>query len=629
MSDSNDIRAQADALCDMPLKKLNRIIKRQPIDLEFQDLVYSVRDNNAKGGWRQLLKGINGKFHSGELTAILGPSGAGKTTLLNILAGYVNVGVKGSIKINSKARNLKTFNKISSYIMQEDVVQPRLTVREALLVAAKLKLGSVVSAADKIGVIDEVINLLGLQKCSDTMSEYLSGGQRKRLVVALELVNNPPIIFLDEPTSGLDNYAIKQCVDLLQKITKMGRTVICTIHQPPASLFQTFDQVYVIASGFCVYSGSPSNLVPFLDNSGYKCPPTYTPADYVIELVHSNPQTITGLSSNIQNGRGDVITKQKYLAEPEDFTEVYKDTTVQNVVFPTTFWQQFSILLGRMLLQMSRNKSMLYIQFFHHLLSGLLLGGIYFGVGNDASQTIAIFKYCICVNVFFMYTHVMAPVLLFPLEVKLLRREYFNRWYSLKPYYLALTVASLPIMLLLGCMFLTIVYFISYQPFEGVRFFWFCAMGLSVAVCSQGLGYAIGSMFSITNGSIVGPSTLAPLLALAVYGMGYKSSIEPLMKALMSLSYLRYGMVGFCEAIFRDREPLDCAEDEVYCHYRIPEILMVDMGMANQNFHAQLLVILGFALFFRVFAYVALKYRLTSELSSKIMHVAYKVFRKE
>lgn len=96
---------------------------------------------------------------------------------------------------------MKYFHKISSYIMQEDVLQPLLTVTEAMVAAAKLKLGTEIGHDEKFEVVNEVLTLLGLYNCRDTKTEYLSGGQRKRLAVALELVNNPPIIFLDEPTT--------------------------------------------------------------------------------------------------------------------------------------------------------------------------------------------------------------------------------------------------------------------------------------------------------------------------------------------------------------------------------------------------------------------------------------------
>lgn len=113
-----------------------------------------------------------------------------------------------------------------------------------------------------------------------TRTEHLSGGQKKRLSIALELLNNPPVFFLDEPTSGLDNVSALTCIKLLKKLAAEGRTIICTIHQPPDSLFQLFDLVYVVAKGYCVYQGTPQDIVPFLSTAGFECPMNYSPADY-------------------------------------------------------------------------------------------------------------------------------------------------------------------------------------------------------------------------------------------------------------------------------------------------------------------------------------------------------------
>ncbi|KAH1027940.1 ATP-binding cassette subfamily G member 4 isoform X2 [Dendroctonus ponderosae] len=622
--------------CNMPLQQLNRIAKRPPVDIEFQDLTYSVRDSYAGTGWRQLLKSINGKFRSGELTAIMGPSGAGKSTLLNILAGYVTAGVKGRIIVNDRPRVMKEFNKMSAYIMQEDIVQPRLTVKEAMMFAASLKLGTEIGQSKKAAVIQEVIQLLGLESCFETRSEFLSGGQRKRLSVALELVNNPPVIFLDEPTTGLDNGAIKQCIKLLQKISRLNRTVICTIHQPPASLFKNFDQVYVVAKGYCVYNGSPASLVPFLSKAHFPCPSTYTPADYIIEIVHSHPEMIYTLSALIQNGKTNMLTQrcdeQSSSTMGKDIFEIRKDTdqtgqTEHDIIFPLSVWSQLVILLSRTYLQTRRNHSVLIIQFFHHLASGILVGSIFFGLGSDGSQTLSIFKYIISVNVFFMYTYVMVPVLVFPLELQLMKREYFNKWYSLKAYYFCFTLASLPLMICYSLMFLIIVYVLSNQPLDLERFTWFSIIGVSLGLTSQGLGYLIGSVFSITSGSVVGSSVLAPLLALACYGMGYRASVEPFMKVIISFSYLRFGVVGLSVALFGKREPLECGE--LYCHYRNPEMLLRDMGMQDEDYKVQFYIILGYLLLFRILAYCTLKYRLTSELSNKIVYFAAKVVRQK
>lgn len=167
----------------------------------------------------------------------------------------------------------------------------------------------------------------------------------------------------------------------------------------------------------------------------------------------------------------------------------------------------------------------------------------------------------------------------------------------------------------------------TYQPLEIDRFVGFEVMGLAIALTSQGLGYFIGSMFSITNGSIIGPSILAPLLAIAVYGMGYRANIEPFYKFLMTLTYLRNGIVGYCNTLFYKREPLVCPESELYCHYAHAEVLMNDMALPVMPYEYQLGWIFLFMFVFRIAAYLALKARLNKELSSKVVYYVNKVVK--
>lgn len=176
---------------------------------------------------------------------------------------------------------MKIFRKMSRYIMQQDIYQAALTVRDVMLYAADLKLGfNDLTKEQKVEIVDEIIHLLRLEKAMDTECSRLSGGELKRLSIAQELVDNPPVLFLDEPTTGLDDASSWMCVELLKRIASGGRTVICSIHTPSAKIFEQFNTVYVVANGQCVYSGEGQNIVPYMEAVGLRCPKTYNPADF-------------------------------------------------------------------------------------------------------------------------------------------------------------------------------------------------------------------------------------------------------------------------------------------------------------------------------------------------------------
>lgn len=256
-------------------------------------------------------------------------------------------------------------------------------------------------------VINEILQNLNLNHRRHNYATKLSGGERRRLSIALELVANPTIFYLDEPTSGLDEVTASQCIRLLRNLAKQNRTVVCTIHQPSATTFALFDHIFVLARGQCVYQGGPSVLVPFLNKLNLRCPTHYNPSDYIIELCDSDydGSIVAALARETYNGKlvctvdstetvgnqlGDVLIDASlnmksaltsmFLEKPKKsrggalLEKMKAFTKLMQNDHAVSSLQQFSVLFSIMMLKIWRNKTVLLIQLFHHVFCGIIFG---------------------------------------------------------------------------------------------------------------------------------------------------------------------------------------------------------------------------------------------------------------
>ncbi|XP_047987028.1 ATP-binding cassette sub-family G member 1-like isoform X2 [Leguminivora glycinivorella] len=593
------------------------------LDLSFQDLTYTVQNGRSS---KLILRGITGEFRSGQLTAILGPSGAGKSTLLNILAGYRVIGASGQICTNGEPRNLRQFRKLSRYIMQEDLLQPLITVQEAMVIAADLKLGGEVNRKKKGVIVEEIVQLLRLSKARDTVTERLSGGERKRLAIALELLNNPPVVFLDEPTTGLDDVASSTCVSLLKRVARGGRTVVCSLHTPSARLFAEFDHVYIVAGGRCAYQGTSAGVVPFLSELNLICPTTYNPADFVIEVSSGEYGShVDRMVAAVENGRSQHW--RDCAAAPADRDDIEQlnagGVEEHTYTYGSTSTQQFCILLRRMLLQTFRNRGYLQLRVGLHLFLGFIIGTLFSKMGYDASKTIFNFGFCYACIIAMFYIPMMPVLLAFPTEVQLVKREYFNRWYGLKPYYAALVVSRTPATVAFSLLYLCITYPLTSQPMELDRILMFTSICIMVALISESMGTVISSTLNVVNSVFMGPALSVPLMLLAVYGIGYGDMPAPLFwRMARACSFMRYGIEGLVVAIYGPpRDDLICPDHVDYCEYKNVKYFVKLMGMSGVSFWTDFGVLMLMLCAMNMAGYYLLRQRLSPNYAFRAIKI--------
>ncbi len=242
---------------------------------------------------QRVLSGVNGEIKHGRLTAVMGPSGSGKTTFLTTLAGRANYGkTVGTIFLNKRPDSLTNYRKLTGFVPQEDVMLRELTVEQNIRYAALTRLPITMTDAAREKQIEKIIRLLGLGDIrhsiiGDELTRGISGGQRKRVNVALELVAEPVVLFLDEPTSGLDSSSSFEVCRVLQRVAhEMHLTVVAVIHQPRYEIYTMFDDVLLLAKGgHTVYLGETAKAETYFADAGFPTPPKVNPSDHQMDVI--------------------------------------------------------------------------------------------------------------------------------------------------------------------------------------------------------------------------------------------------------------------------------------------------------------------------------------------------------
>ncbi|KAG6386097.1 hypothetical protein SASPL_154985 [Salvia splendens] len=276
--------------------------------LEFSALTYTVikKAKDLSGQWEtkevDLLHEITGYAPKGCITAVMGPSGAGKSTFLDALAGRIASGsLIGRVSLDGADVSPSLIKRTSAYIMQEDRLFPMLTVYETLMFAADFRLGSI-SRDVKRQRVEDLIQQLGLSSSRNTYigdegTRGVSGGERRRVSIGVDIIHKPSLLFLDEPTSGLDSTSAHSVIEKVHDIARSGSTVILTIHQPSSRIQLFLDHMIILARGQLVYQGPPKDVALHLERMDRQLPKGENPIECFIDVVQEYDQSAFGVEA--------------------------------------------------------------------------------------------------------------------------------------------------------------------------------------------------------------------------------------------------------------------------------------------------------------------------------------------
>ena len=265
---------------------------------------------------KKVLQNITGNIYAGEMYALLGPSGAGKTTLLDVISKRKTVGdMTGKILFDSKKVSKLRLKTETAYIQQQDVLLGYFTVSEYVMFHAFLKLPEWITAEEKKRRSIYAIEKLGLKKCmhsriGEPMKRGVSGGERKRVCIALGLLTEPKCLFLDEPTSGLDSHISMEVMKTVKSLSNDGRTIICTIHQPSQVIYKLFDKLILLRNGSVTYWGPGKDVAPgFFKKLGFESEEYDNTAEYLLDVVSGALESSRGYTSDDLSSLFDMSNK--------------------------------------------------------------------------------------------------------------------------------------------------------------------------------------------------------------------------------------------------------------------------------------------------------------------------------
>uniref|UniRef100_A0A8B9JPT4 Broad substrate specificity ATP-binding cassette transporter ABCG2 n=1 Tax=Astyanax mexicanus TaxID=7994 RepID=A0A8B9JPT4_ASTMX len=539
---------------------------RQPrgSTVSFHNIQYSVKMKSGplckkKVITKDILQDLNGIMKPG-LNAILGPTGGGKSSFLDVLAARKDPsGLSGEVLIDG-APQPPNFKCLSGYVVQDDVVMGTLTVRENLRFSAALRLSSSVRQKEKEARVNDLITELGLSKVADArvgteLIRGISGGERKRTNIGMELIIDPSVLFLDEPTTGLDASTANSVLHLLKRMANNGRTIIMSIHQPRYSIYRLFDSLTLLVSGRLVYHGPAQNALDYFSNIGYACEAHNNPADFFLDVINGDSIAVT--MAKLQNAEEFEESGDRRQSIEARLVEEYKNSSYAQdtntelariiqgkeysirpksrvITYNSGFCHQFNWVLKRTFRNLMLNPQTSVAQLGVTVFLALIVGAIFYKVKDNQSGIQNRFG-----ALFFITTNqcfsTLSAAELFITERKLFIHEYTSGYYRVSVYFLTkilsdiITLRTIPAIL-----FTCVSYFmIGFKP-TAAAFFIFMFTVTLVSYTATAMTMAISA-----DQSVVAVANIFMTISF-VFMMIFSGLLVNLESVMAWLNWLKY-----------------------------------------------------------------------------------------
>jgi ABC-type multidrug transport system ATPase subunit/ABC-type multidrug transport system permease subunit len=618
------------------------INKKVKVSLSFSNLTYSIplvktspfskccrasKGNDAPEK-KVILDNISAEVPAGRLVAVMGPTGCGKTSLINALAGRLEAGgeLEGEVLVNGKSRD-KSYRALVAYVMQDDVLFPNLTVQETFEFAARMRLPKNISGEAKMKLVDSIINELGLSKARNTrignaIYRGVSGGERKRTNIGIELLSGASLIFLDEPTSGLDAFQAMNIMESLWTLSTNGRTIITTIHQPRSSIFKMFDLLLLLSEGKTMYYGSAKSAVEFFTRSCFECPVNFNPADFFLDVVSmdyrskeaedSSRKRIRLVSSYFDSIRHeyDSTIKRELRVSIDSCDDDCRNLKV--VVFPNGPFTEFALLFRRAWKQQSRDILPIAITFIQTVVVGFILAAIYSDMGSSATPVQDELGILFFVCIFSAFGAMFQALNTFPTDRSVVNRERASKMYHVLPYYIARFICDIPTRVGQGLLFGCIVYWIVGLNPAASAFFIFCALLIVEGLAAQGFGVCISAV--CPNEKVAFAIAPAITVVLILVGGFYvnQDAIPVWISWLKYISHLYWAYMGLTINDFAGRTGWETCLTITNgtCVATVPttgDEVLARLGFNPGHLWLSFVVLIGLMLFYNFMGYVFLR----------------------